>query len=309
MVGASTSAELERLLAWAFPGQEERLPQLRASYVLREHAIVGIDRALSARRLDALLAKGAATSSMYPAPYRREMADVDLLVDPDQLHLVCDALRDAGWSDVGSGDRPLSGAQLELAFRSPAPASMLVELHVGLDKVAPRPAMTRALMARSHRSPGLRALWVPSPDDQMALVVVHLANDGFVHRAGYVDLQVLLERGASLQRLVTLSRELGISTAAYLALRYFATLASHDVPRDVLDALAPAPWRKRVIARSFPEAIPTSKPAPNVVAWLVGQAALRDDTLDWLSGVARYSGARARERMGGWTTAWRPSQR
>lgn len=290
-----------RLLAWAFPHQQERLAQLRARRLLREHVLDALDAALSHAGLSAALVKGAATSSLYPLPYTREMGDLDLLADAHSLPTLRRTLVELGWSLEGPSDRPRTEHSLELALRAPAPASMLVELHAGLDKVVPRLAMTRAILERSALAPQRRALRLPTLDDQALLVILHLANDELGHRAGYVDLEVLLAAGASLERVLAESARWGAATACFAVLSVYERLLPGSVPAELLRRAAPHGLRERALERLFvldPNA-PERGARSTGYAWILRQSVLRDDTTRWLRGLLRYAGERARERVEG----------
>lgn len=291
------------LLSWAFPRQQTRLPELRARHLLREHVLGELDTALSRADLSALLVKGAATAALYPQPYTREMGDLDLLADPDTLLALRTTLLDLGWSLDGPKDRPRTERSLELALRPPAPASLLVELHAGLDKVVPRLAMTRAISARSALAPGRRALRLPSLDDQALLVILHLANDELGHRAGYVDLEVLLAAGASLEGVIGEAERWGATTAGFAVLRAFERLSPGSVPAALLDRVAPRGLRREAFERLFglDAKVPEQGARSTGYGWILRQSVLRDDTARWLRGLARYAGDRALERAAGFT--------
>lgn len=298
---ASSLPTPPRLLAWAFPQQQARLAQLRARYLLREHVLSTLDDALAEAGLRALLVKGAATCSLYTQPYTREMGDLDLLADPDSLPALRRALVEQGWSLDGPRDRPRTEQSLELALRSPAPASMLVELHAGLDKVVPRLTMTRAVLGRSTLEPGRRALWLPSLDDQALLVILHLANDELGHRAGYVDLEVLLAAGASLERVAREAERWGATTACFAVLGVFERLVPGSVPASLLARLTPRGLRKWALERLFSldAASIEERTRASGYGWILRQGVLRDDTTRWLRGLVRYAGDRALERAAG----------
>ncbi|MEQ9320576.1 MAG: nucleotidyltransferase family protein, partial [Polyangiaceae bacterium] len=54
-----------------------------ARHLLVSHVVARIGEALEAARCEALLAKGAALAqTVYPEPWQREMADIDLIARP-----------------------------------------------------------------------------------------------------------------------------------------------------------------------------------------------------------------------------------
>ena len=287
-------------------------PPARAAYLIRAHLLERMAAALTAARAAARLVKGAALAlTHYPAPWVREMSDIDLLVRPGDEARVVDALERAGLDrDEGDRTRPRTAALFgEIAMNADvAGAPLLVEVHTGLDKVVARPVDHAAIFARARPAPGLAGLLVPEDADHVLLVVLHEASSEFRHLLGFLDLHLLLRGSPDVGAIRRRAREWALGSALYVALAGLSALGAGSVPLELLDELEPGALRRTALARYYDVGRFPLARAPQRLGWpwMLRQTPLRDDLGAWCLGLARYAGLRALERL---QTAHRPSGR
>jgi hypothetical protein len=290
-------ARVQGLAEWAWP---DRGPEAadKAAFLAREHVLGSLARALHDARLEALLVKGCGLAHLYPSPWLRPMADVDLLVRERELDRVVSVLSAAGFTREPDG-RPLTASLLEISLRSPG-QQLLVELHLSMDKVVLRPLDVGAMFDRSTTSNHGEALRVPSLEDQVLLVVLHFAADEYQHAAAVVDLELLVRHGAKLEEVVERARKVGATSALHLALAILCARAGEQVvSEDVLASLAPTGLRRRLLATQFdPTTWPVARHGSTLgPRWLLKQLLLQDSTASFGKGLAAYAIKRLLERV------------
>jgi Uncharacterised nucleotidyltransferase len=273
-----------------------------AAALLRAHVLAKVGRALADAGVPAILVKGAALGiTVYPTPAARPMKDVDLLIRPADRDRATAALAAAGASVHLPAGRPLTAGLLdEIAFMFHAGAMpQLVEIHSSLDKLAARPLGVEAILARSSPAPGLPGLLVPSPEDHALLVAQHAAAHELRHPVAPLDLELLFRRGLDRAELARRAREAGLAIALYLSLREARRLGAASITEGDVAALDPGPIRRALADRVVGEGSLAPAGEDRLgLGWVVRQAAIRDDLGAYAIGVARYAGARARERLG-----------
>lgn len=275
-------------------------PTAQAATLLREHVIERIDVALAEAGVAALAVKGAALAeSVYPEPWMRTMSDVDLLVSDAQLESAIRALASAGFEvDPRPADRRLSyGAFNEVMLSYPVgPGSLLVELHTSLDKVVRRPVDLPAIVSRSRC--WKRALSLPALEDHLLIVVLHAATADFDHAVAWLDLHLLLGRKPDLEVVLARAAAWSLSTPLYVAARALRDAGSDLVPAALLSRCRPHALRERAVKHYFDLGrFPLhAGNRDDGFAWVTRQTPLRDDTLRWLAGCARYAATRSAER-------------
>ena len=283
---------------------EQRLAErhARGAHVVRAHLLDSIATALHGASLRALLVKGAglaATSSVYERPWERAMSDIDLLVEPARCRAVLDALAGSGFAiDPTMHSRTLLGESK--ATRVLGGLAWLVEVHTHLDKMVPRPVPFRGLWQRAAPYPDASSLRVPCPEDHALLVIAHLAAADFHHPVGWEDLARLMHGDFDWQAFEARARRWRLATAVYVALETLpAAAGGNPAAAEVAARLRPRSVRRWVLHRSYrPGSLPVcTRPASLGWRWVQRQTALRDDTLRWLFGVARYGLHRVPERL------------
>lgn len=275
-----------------------------ARFLLVSHVLAGLGRALDAARCDALLAKGAALAqTVYPQPWQREMADIDLIARPGEVDRVLGALEAGGLIvEPRSSERPITTDQLgeRRTIMRFGGINMAVEVHSRLDKVVGRSVDYAAMFRRAVASPTNPRLLLPDPIDQILLVVIHLSNSDFDHDVGWVDLELLLRGHIDVDELLRRVRGAKLETAMWLSLLSLEALGSSSVPARVLRVLEPSTVRMRALSKRFrPGAFPPRQAgnAPTGWSWVVAQTPLRDDLVRWALGIARYATSRTIERV------------
>ncbi len=286
-----------RLAQWAWPNRGPAGAD-KAAYLAREHVLGLLARALHDAHLEALLVKGCGLTHLYPVPWMRPMADVDLVVREQDLGRVVGALSAAGFTRDPS-QRPLTAPLLEIGLRSPG-QELLVELHLSMDKVVLRPVDIGAMFGRATPSMVGDALRLPSLEDQLLLVVLHFAADEYQHAAAVVDLELLVRHGVNLRVVVARAREAGATSALFFALAILcARLGEQLVSEDLLASLAPHGLRHKLLATQFdPKAWPVAKRVSTLgTPWLLKQLLLHDRPMAFAKGLASYGLRRFSERF------------
>jgi len=276
----------------------------RATYLMRAHLLERIATALQDAGTDALLVKGAALAlTHYPSPWVRDMCDIDLLVRPGELGKVLDALTAAGLERAAvAGSRSLTGALFgeTILIARVATASMMVEVHTGLDKLVARPVDHAGIFARARAAPGLPGLLVPADEDHVLLVALHEASHEFDHTVGFIDLYMLLRSRPDQALLVARAREWRLTSVLYVALATLQALDPSFAPMQLVESCDPGPLRRAALARFYDIGhFPVARRSGRLgLQWVVRQTPLRDDLGAWAVGVTRYAGLRALERLG-----------
>ena len=293
------SAETQRLrLALLGPRDAPNEDRQKAAYMLREHALTLVDRALAGAGLDAMLVKGAALApELYAPPWSRAMGDIDLLVREGQRDRVLAALEAGGFVRIAAeDDRPLTrDAFGETALEGPL--GVLVEVHTGLDKMVARPVDYAAIFACAKAAAGLARLVVPSREDHAILVAIHTAGHELRHPIGLLDLHLLLEAGLSIPTLLERAERFGARTAMFVALSTLRSLGTKTAPTSLCAQFDPGSLRRRAIACFYDlDAYPPARGAMRLgLPWVLRQTPLRDDLAGWTLGLARFSALRATE--------------
>lgn len=297
------NAEEVARLRGAFESPErwvEDRPTAQAAALLREHVIARIDAALAGARVTALVVKGAALAqTVYPEPWMRPMSDVDLLVADAHLERAITALAGAGFAvDPRPADRRLSYPVFnEVMLSYPVgPGSLLVELHTSLDKVVRRSIDLPAIAARSR--PWTSALSLPALEDQLLIVVLHAATADFDHAVAWLDLHRLFGADPDLDVVLARAAAWSLMTPLYVAARALSDAGSDRVPPTLSSRCRPNGLRELALKRYFDLGrFPLhAGNRPDGLPWATRQTVLRDDTLRWLAGCARYAATRAAER-------------
>lgn len=295
-------AGMPSLASRAWPEGQYNLGHLKARYAMRGHALQQFSEVLQKEGASALLVKGAALAdTLYPVPWARAMADIDVIVKRADIMRVRAALGRAGWDVSAIPGRPLTEACLEMAARSPkARGSVLLELHLGLDKVVLRPVDITALFSRAEPVQHFPGVFTPSREDHVVLIALHLAADEFRHLPGFVDLELLFSSRLDLHAVIDRARSWRATTALYVALRTLDTLRPALVPPDLINELAPSRAQAALLSTTFDVGAWPVARAPTELGWkwIASQTPLRDDTLRWILGLGTYAARRAVERLG-----------
>ncbi len=275
---------------------------LGAAWLLRQHLLDRMDSAFADAGLQVMLVKGAAIAHRYAKPWRRTMADVDLLVRDRDARAVARALRGAGLEQL---PRQVDRRHSQHAFFDESfvdvrgGAQLLVEAHTQLDKMVARPVDQAGIFARASARKAGSSLLLPSDEDHVLLQVLHVAASDFIHPVAWQDLALLWHPALCKRSVLLRARRWRLSTALHLTLRY---MRRHGiaVADEYLLATRPSRWRRRWLQRVYPANQSVEAKIEDRQmgwAWVRRQTVLRDDMLAWCGGVMAYGLARLRDRL------------
>jgi hypothetical protein len=143
-------------------------------------------------------------------------------------------------------------------------------------------------------------LCVPGPEDHALLVILHLAAADFEHPVGWIDLARHMGPGFDWDAFQERALDWRLRTPGVPGARDLGLLGLPGVPAHVVKALRPGRLRRHALRLAFrPGHLPLrARPRALGWPWVRSQTVLRDDSLRWTTGVLRYAGLRAVERVG-----------
>jgi hypothetical protein len=273
----------------------------KGAYVARAHQLEQLAEGLARAGLNALLVKGAALAlTHYPEPWERPMGDIDLMSRPDELERVVRALEKMGYRRQRAEGRRWSRVALAEEQLLPGPGMIggLVEVHPGLDKVAPRRIPYDAVFARAAPAPGLAPLLVPANEDHALMVALHASLHEFQHELGFVDFDRMVSVGLDWGTLKDRAEAWKLRTVMYVMLTILEALGVASIDEALTLAFEPSRSRRAGVRRvyrmdDYPAMVGESSLG---LGWVVRQAVLRDDLGHWCRGIAWYAALRAIER-------------
>ncbi|QRK13763.1 nucleotidyltransferase family protein [Archangium violaceum] len=230
---------------------------------------------------------------LYPEPLQRATTDVDLLVADAEVEVASRAL-------VGLGLRPLGEAaaaharehEHHLTFTG---AAGMVELHFRALVGYGQALEARALLARAEESvlEGRRVRYLRA-EDELVYLALHASNHLLQRLAWLFDLKLLMlaHPGLDWGRVVEVARGSAFPHLAWYALEAARRLMGAPVPEEVLAALAPPSWQRRMAARFFSaERLLGTELMRHKPAWVVAKLLLAPRLLP----MVRYTVRRLRE--------------
>ena len=204
--------------------------------------------ALVAAGIDVMLLKGAALAvSAYPSFVHRPMADLDILVDPDDVAEAHRLMRATGWIAEPSAqpDEAWSAHHHLPPLADNRGSGLRIEIHAA--PLAPGHAfrMDRASLRAAGRAVrlGRATVTVPEPHMHVVHAAIHFAwshcfESGALN--AFRDIAVLSTTdGFAWEQVARVARDTRSETSVYWTLRLARRLAALEVPAAVLDALAP----------------------------------------------------------------------
>jgi hypothetical protein len=250
-LGALRSAHLE--LESTAQGQLER-------DALGVHALVARHRALAARCLDALRARGVVpvvlkgyslACRIYDAPEERPATDVDFLLSAEELPAAEAAMVELGLAPSEGPEASYARAHHHsVNFHGPG---QLVELHHRALMAVGRVLEAAPLIARSREGAldGRAVRWLSAPDE-VTYLAAHAASHAFARLSWLYDLKLYAARQpVDWERAARLARDAGIHGPAYFGLALAQRALGAAVPDAALDALRPSRWQAAVVERLF----------------------------------------------------------
>ncbi len=224
--------------------EHEAMPELRTlhrvSAFRNERQLRTAGRAVSELAdagIEAVLFKGAAMCALYYAhPGDRMMADVDVLVRPDDAPRAAQVLERAGWESTA---RPGIGLRHALGFGIPPDAGLDLHGRPVHEPVDPEP-FWQAAGAASIGGAEVRVL---HPSDELLVMCVHAQYPNARGTRWVADVAVLVRAAGKRldwQRLVARAEELQVTAAVERALRIAREDFGVPVPDAALTRLAAA---------------------------------------------------------------------
>ncbi len=196
----------------------------------------------------------------YPDAGLRPMTDIDLLVHAQDVPSIYQALQQLGYhAGVSAAQANAEFFNGELSFAKAATTDTLtLEFHQGLvhhwNFTAPLALDSAALWQRAQplTLAGHTALQL-APEDMLLHLCLHRGlHHGFTGLPGYVDIAWMTAiHGARLDwdALIARAHAAQARVIVFLALQLAHDLLGAAVPAAVLRALAPSPWRQRLLRR------------------------------------------------------------
>jgi hypothetical protein len=215
-----------------------RLENERRSAAQRR-ALADLGPLLESRGIAPVLFKGLALARHYPDGNVREAADVDLLVAPEQLAALQEALREIGFQQWAGGGRDFSRYQLSYARDDAGEDTVALDLHpawheisLASDGGAVRVGERVEVIERAGIG-GVRWGVLPSVFE-LYLTAAHSVLHGFRTASVYLDLAVLLGTAdeATLRDVAGLARASGRDRHLRHALTTAADLFGIDVASE-----------------------------------------------------------------------------
>lgn len=259
-------------------------------------------KALLVRSLDALAAVGVMPVllkgyglglRLYPEPLQRATTDVDLLVADAEVGVASGAL-------VGLGLRPLGAAaaaharehEHHLTFTG---AAGMVELHFHALVGYGQTLEAEALLARAEEAvlEGRRVRYLRA-EDELVYLAIHASNHLLQRLSWLFDLKlrVLASPELDWEQVVEVARGTAFPHLAWYALEAARRLTGAAVPEEVLTALAPPAWQRRMAAHLFTaERLLETELMHHKPAWVAAKLLLAPRLLP----MARYTLRRLRD--------------
>lgn len=179
------------------PSREEDLARRLREGLLRD-AAAEISNTLALRDVSHFFARGIALAGTVYAPGDRQMADLDLFVQPGSAPAAREILAGLGYQELPpeeqSGPAALrSSVNLSRESARSAMLAVAVDLHWGVEPVnrlLPRPGATVPQAVWQAVRPG-PPLPLPAPAHHAALLVHHLVHHDLLHARAVLDLALL----------------------------------------------------------------------------------------------------------------------
>jgi hypothetical protein len=256
------SGALERVPQEARTTLQAAYYQAVAAHTIQRRELANVLRAMERAEVDLVLLKGTALAyTVYSNPITRLKGDIDAWTQAERLPAAGVALETLGYRCSDKADRPPALASLvggEQQMVSHIPGTGLIELQWP----AFRGEWTRHTTQIDHA--GIRSRCIPiTIEGQQALVMapgdtlIHLCHHqaishqfGFPGVRGLLDLHLIVEAGGlDWQEVVSCARTWRLAAVVWTVCALTRQLFDTPIPGEMLDALAPAPWRRRAIGR------------------------------------------------------------
>lgn len=176
---------------------------------------------------------------LYPEPWLRPSADVDVLVSPSDFGQAASALVDAGFRQMGEPPRTAFEFSKDVPFL--APGGGMLELHFGYNATFQARFDGEGLLARSRTvRRGEDDLRVLAPADDFVLQCAHAAHHAFEGAKWLYDLKLAsLDAEMDWGLVLDAARVARVASAVGMALQEAVRRVRAPVPEGILQALPP----------------------------------------------------------------------
>lgn len=223
-----------------------------ASYELTAATLAPLFRELHTRSIAVIVYKGAAQAARYyREPWRRQMQDIDLLLDPEGMTVVGELLESAGYRLLLTPSRMRTAeVSHERTFVTDRAGVRMVDLHTFPAPPFRHPFDRPGLFARAR--PGqvfgapVRFLAV---EDELVVSAVNQAYDHFRGSLLRAVDGALMIGGQSVDwdAVARGAAEAQARVATWMTLRWMRDVAGAQIPVEALKLLEPAPARRAVL--------------------------------------------------------------
>jgi hypothetical protein len=185
----------------------------------------------------ALLKGWGIAARLYPEPWLRPSADVDVLVSPRDFGQAASALSNAGFRQMGEPPRTAFEFSKDVPFLGPGGG--MLELHFGYNATFQARFDAEGLLARSRTvRRGEDDLRVLAPADDFVLQCVHAAHHAFAGAKWLYDLKLAaLDAEMDWGLVLDAARVARVASAVGMALQEAVRRMRAPVPERVLRAL------------------------------------------------------------------------
>lgn len=232
--------------------QGDQITRAAALHIQLRYELKLVSDILKKEGIDFMLIKGFALDK---SPMR-QMSDIDLLIEEEDLTLVFTALKESGYRYIGSGvmsqreiNEPFKTLHWNNQFQFKSPISPVhIEIHINLferDRI--RLEKLDSLLAKTDLFRENRVwdeelkCYIPSKEASLALLCVHSttkrspAHNTYIMRHGY-NLASLIKSGIDMERFLQLCSEWKIEYYAYTAFRLTAMILNEN---KIIEPVAP----------------------------------------------------------------------
>ena len=196
-----------------------------------------------------IVLKGGVLATLYKLPQQRFLADLDILVEPDQLERTCSALQGLGLQFTHTKADPRYYQDHHFHWIMDNGAGFIVEVHWALTMPHSIYCFDLAgLHARAHTLPlNKTTMRVPAPVDLLLHVVTQCTGGGFGEMRLVIDAALLYPTVEGPDALIRQALDQNQGTALWLLLAQVASFTGTPISRDLLDRLAPGKNTARLL--------------------------------------------------------------
>lgn len=228
-----------------------------ASVIILKSDLESLGDAFQSAGLSVIVLKGAALAlTVYPNDEYRPMADIDLIVRPNDLSKARTCLENLGYShkpEPASQDGPFQSEQTgEVSYVRKNHAS--IDLHWEFTSME----WLRNLISINEDEWWANASPLPlankrlnslAPVDMISYLCLHLVSHHFSHPYGFRDIENVLKKYNPFPWDVFLIKVTAarLKTSCYFVLNQIASRGNVEIPVEILDRLRPPYWQIKLV--------------------------------------------------------------